>query len=69
MNIKIMKKKMKKKKNRLTKKEEKNMTYILHGGMEGLKIEMKCGLVFRPNKKSGLKFLKSNLGLTKVEPQ
>ena len=51
------------------KKEEKNMTYILHGGMEGLKIEMKCGLVFRPNKKSGLKFLKSNLGLTKVEPQ
>ena len=35
---------MKKKKNRLTKKEERNMTYILHGGMEGLKIEMKCGL-------------------------
>ena len=69
MNLKIMKKKMKKKKNRLAKKEEKNMTYILHGGMEGLKIEMKCGLVFRPNKKSGLKFLKSNLGLTKVEPQ
>ena len=60
---------MKKKKNRLTKKEEGNMTYILHGGMEGLKIEMKCGLVFRPNKKSGLKFLKSNLGLTEVEPQ
>ena len=60
---------MKKKKNRLTKKEEKNMTYILHGGMEGLKIEMKCGLVFRPNKKSGLKFLKSDLGSTEVEPQ
>ena len=32
---------MKKKKNRLTKKEERNMTYILHGGMEDLKIEMK----------------------------
>ena len=60
---------MKKRKNRLTKKEEKNMTYILHGGMEGLKIEMKCGLVFRPNKKSGLKFLKLDLSLTEVEPQ
>ena len=30
---------MKKKKNRLTKKEERNMTYILHGQMEGLKIK------------------------------
>ena len=47
------------------KKEEKNMTYLLHGGMEGVKIEMKCGLVFRPNKKSGLKFLKSDLGLNR----
>ena len=60
---------MKKKKNRLTKKEEGNMTYILHGGMEGLKIEMKCDLIFRPNKKSGLKFLKLDLSLTEVEPQ
>ena len=41
---------MKKKKNRLTKKEERNMTYILHGEMEGLEIEMKCGLVFKPSK-------------------
>ena len=48
-----MKKKTKKKKNRLTKKEEGNMTCILHGGMEGLKIEMKCGLVFRPSKERG----------------
>ena len=47
---------MKKKKNRLTKKEEGNMTYILHGGMEGLKIEMKCGLVFKPGKKRGSRF-------------
>ena len=49
---------MKKKKNRLTKKEEGNMTYILHGGMEGLKIEMKCGLVFRPGKERDSRFLK-----------
>ena len=40
----------KKKKNRLTKREERNMTYILHGGMESLKIEMKCGLVFKLGK-------------------
>ena len=60
---------MKKKKNRLTKKELRNMTYILHGGMEGLKIEMKCGLVFRLGKERGSRFLKSNLGLTEVEPQ
>ena len=26
------------------------MTYILHGEMEGLEIEMKCGLVFKPSK-------------------
>ena len=65
MNLKIMKKK----KNRLTKKEERNITCILHGGMKGLKIEMKCGLVFRPSKERGLKFLKSDLGLTEVEPQ
>ena len=29
------------------------MTYILHGGMEDLKIEMKCGLVFKPGKERG----------------
>ena len=34
------------------------MTYILHGGMEGLKIEMKCGLVFRPGKERDSRFLK-----------
>ena len=60
---------MKKKKNRLTKKEERDMTYILHGGMEGLKIEMKCGLVFRPSKERGSRFLRLDLGLTEVEPQ
>ena len=60
---------MKKKKNRLTKKEEGNMTYILHGGMEGLKIEMKCGLVFRPGKERGLRFLKSDLSLTRFKSQ
>ena len=60
---------MKKKKNRLTKKEEGNMTYILHGGMEGLKIEMKCGLVFKPGKERGSRFLRLDLGLTEVEPQ
>ena len=65
MNLKIMKMK----KNRLTKKEERNMTYVLHSGMEGLKIEMKCGLVFRLGKERGSRFLKSNLGLTEVEPQ
>ena len=32
-------------------------------------IEMKCGLVFRPSKERGLKFLKLDLGLTEVEPQ
>ena len=64
-----MKKKMKKKKNRLTKKEERHMPCILHGGMEDLKIEMKCGLVFRPGKERGSRFLKSDLGLTMVEPQ
>ena len=58
---------MKKKKNRLTKKEERNMTYILHGGMEGLKIEMKCGLVFKLGKEKDLRFLKLDLGLTEVE--
>ena len=67
MNLKIMKKKMTKKKNRLTKKEERNMTYILHGGMEGLKIEMKCGLVFRLGKQKGSRFLRLDLGLTEVE--
>ena len=69
MNLKIMKKKkgMKKKKNRLAKKEERNMTYILHGGMEGLKIEMKCGLVFRLGKEKGSRFLRLDLGLTEVE--
>ena len=61
------KKEMKNKKNRLTKKEERNMTYILHGGMEGLKIEMKCGLVFRLGKEKGLRFLRLHLGLTEVE--
>ena len=45
------------------------MTYILHGRMKGLKIEMKCGLVFRPSKERDLKFLKSTLGLTEIEPQ
>ena len=60
---------MKKKKNRLTKEEQRNITYILHGGMKGLKIEMKCGLVFRPSKERDLKFLKSTLGLTEIEPQ
>ena len=69
MNLKIMKKKMTKKKNRLTKKEERNMTYIVHGGMEGLKIEMKCGLVFRLGKEKGSRFLRLDLGLTEVEPQ
>ena len=63
MNLKIMKKK----KNRLTKKEERNMTYILHGGMEGLKIEMKCGLVFKLGKEKSSRFLRLDLGLTKVE--
>ena len=62
-------KKMTKKKNRLTKKEERNMTYILHGGMQGLKIEMKCGLDFRPGKERGSRFLRLELGLTEVEPQ
>ena len=63
MNLKIMKKK----KNRLTKKEERNMTYILHGGMEGLKIEMKCDLVFRLGKEKSSRFLRLDLDLTKVE--
>ena len=58
---------MKKKKNRLTKKEERNMTYILHGQMEGLKIEMDCGLVFRLGKEKGSRFLTLDLGLTEVE--
>ena len=58
---------MKKKKNRLTKKEERNMTYILHGQMEGLKIEMECGLVFRLGKEKGSRFLRLNLGLIEVE--
>ena len=39
-----MKKKWKRRRIGWQKKEERNMTYILHGGMEGLKIEMKCGL-------------------------
>ena len=60
---------MKKKKNRLTKKEERNMTYILHGGMEGLKIEMKCGLVFRVGKERSSRFLRLDLSWTEVEPQ
>ena len=60
---------MKKKKNRLTKKEERDMTYILHGGMEGLKIEMKCGLVFRLGKERNSRFLRLDLSLTEVEPQ
>ena len=60
---------MTKKKNRLTKKEEGNMTYILHGGMEGLKIEMKCGLVFRLCKERSSRFLRLDLSLTEVEPQ
>ena len=61
---------MKKKKNRLTKKEERNMTYILHGGMEGLKIEMKCGLVFRLVKEKGSRFLrlKKRFKVFKVGP-
>ena len=69
MNLKIMKKKKRneKKKNRLTKKEERNMTYILHGGMEGLKIEMKCGLVFKLGKEKVLRFLRLDLDLTEVE--
>ena len=44
------------------------MTYILHGGMEGLKIEMKCGLVFRSGKERRSRFLRSDLDLTEVEP-
>ena len=37
-----MKKKNEKEEEQVDKKEEeRNMTYILHGGMEGLKIEMK----------------------------
>ena len=43
------------------------MTYILHGGMEGLKIEMKCGLVFKLGKEKGLRFLRLDLGLTEVK--
>ena len=58
---------MKKKKNRLAKKEERNMTYILHGQMEGLKIEMECGLVFRLRKEKGSRFLRLDLGLTEVK--
>ena len=58
---------MKKKKNRLTKKEERNMTYILRGGMEGLKIEIKCVLVFRLGKEKGSRFLRLDLGLTEVK--
>ena len=58
---------MKKKKNRLTKKEERNMTYILHGQMEGLKIEMECGLVFRLGKEKCSRFLRLDLGLIEVE--
>ena len=56
------------KKNRLTKNEERNMIYILHGEMEGLKIEMKCGLVFRSCKERHSRFLRSDLDLTEVEP-
>ena len=67
MNLKIIKKKMKKKKNRLTKKEERNMTYILRGGMEGLKIEIKYVLVFRLGKEKGSRFLRLDLGLTEVK--
>ena len=63
MNLKIMKKK----KNRLTKKEERNMTYILRGGMEGLKIEIKYVLVFRLGKEKGSRFLRLDLGLTEVK--
>ena len=58
---------MKKKNNRLKKKGERNMTYILHGQMEGLKIEMECGLVFRLGKEKGSRFLRLDLGLTEVE--
>ena len=50
-------------------KKKWNMTYILHGGMEGLKIEMKCGLVFRPGKERDSRFLKWDLGLIEIEPQ
>ena len=58
--------KKKKKKNRLTKNEERNMIYIFHGEMEGLKIEMKCGLVFRSGKERRSRFLRSDLDLTEV---
>ena len=47
---------------------ERNMIYILHGEMEGLKIEMKCGLVFRSGKERRSRFLRSDLDLTEVEP-
>ena len=54
-------KKRKEKKNRLTKNEERNMIYILHGEMEGLKIEMKCGLFFRSSKERRSRFLRLDL--------